>query len=347
VAKVNRGVGDAPVFCESKSAAIPRAVPKPGITRPTIAVPTILIWLGSIVVWAAATAVVLSDASRWWLAVTVPTQALVTFSMFTVLHESIHCTVGRRSWVNHLFGRLSMPFVSLLGTFPMVKYIHIAHHRNTNACIHNDPDAWTSVGPRWQLPLRCLTNDAWYAGFYFSRLRRRPRKEVAGFLINLVVIIALLLGAAILWGWVPQLVLIYLIPQRIGIGILAWLFNWLPHHDLPITAKVDRFQAARVRVGWERLMCPLLFYQNYHLVHHIHPAIPFYLLARTWKNFEADYLDRNVPINTAWGRVLTPSEYRAWRGPYSQDREGDALAEVSRTHRPRKAPWVISWKPAR
>jgi hypothetical protein len=37
---------------------------------------------------------------------------------------------------------------------------------------------------------------------------RRPRKEVAGFLINLVVIIALLLGAAILWGWVPQLALI-------------------------------------------------------------------------------------------------------------------------------------------
>src|SRR4029077_9058918 len=111
------------------------------------------------------------------------------------------------------------------------------------------------------------------------------------------------------YGW--ELVLIYLIPQRLGIAILAWLFNWLPHHDLGVTPSLDRFRVARVRVGWEPVMNPLLLYQNYHLVHHIHPAIPFYLLVKAWKNTEADYLDRNVPINTVWGRELTPSEYRA------------------------------------
>jgi beta-carotene hydroxylase len=301
------------LVCAAEGVAVRASLPASGLTRPPIAIPTVLIWLGSVVVWAASTAVVLSNASRWWLAVTIPLQALVTFSMFTVAHESLHCMVGQRRWVNQLFGRLSTPFVSLFGTFPMLKYIHLAHHRNTNETIDDDPDAWTNVGPRWQMPIRCLTIDAWYARFYFRRLFRRPRIEIAEFLINLVVAIALMLGAVIVMHWGLYVVLIYFIPQRIGLGLLGWLFNWLPHHDITITAKEDRFKIARVRVGWERLMSPLLLYQNYHLVHHVEPAIPFYLLVRAWKNNEADYLDRNVPINTAWARGLASSEYRAWR----------------------------------
>jgi ferredoxin-NADP reductase len=133
-----------------------------------------------------------------------------------------------------------------------------------------------------------------------------------GFLTNWVVVTALVAGVCGLgYGW--ELVAIYFIPQRIGMGILAWWFDWLPHHDLAVTAKIDRFRASRVRVGWESVMNLLLFYQNYHVVHHIHAGIPFYLYVKAWKQTEADYLDRNVPINTAWGRELTPSEYRAWR----------------------------------
>jgi hypothetical protein len=157
-----------------------------------------------------------------------------------------------------------------------------------------------------------MTIDAWYCRFYLVRLPRRPRKEVVSFLANLGVVAALLSAVVGLGhGW--QLVFIYAIPQRIGMGIVAWWFDWLPHHDLGVTAKIDRFRATRARVGWERMMNLLLIYQNYHIVHHIHPRIPFYLYVKAWKNTEADYLDRSVPVNTAWGRKLTPAEYRAWR----------------------------------
>ena len=259
---------------------------------------------------------VLSDWSRWWLAVTIPVQGIVTFTMFTVLHESLHSLVSRVRWVNQLFGRLSVPFVQLLATFPMVKCMHLSHHRHTNEDINADPDSWAQQGPWWQLPLRWLTIDAWYCLFYFGRLRSRPRKEAAGCLFNLAVVLTLLLAGVLLWGgyWGWPVLLIFVIPQRIGLGLLGWLFDWLPHHDLPSTAKVDRFRASRVRVGWERVMTPLLLFQNYHVVHHINPAVPFYLLARTWTNFESDYLDRGVPISTAWGREMTPTEYREWRG---------------------------------
>jgi beta-carotene hydroxylase len=292
-------------------AAIPRGFRPPKFARPTIAMPTVLLWLGSFVVWCAATAAVLCGVGPGWLVVTIVIQGLVTFSMFTVLHESIHHIVGRPNWINQVFGRLSMPFVSWFGTFPVLKCIHLAHHRNTNESIQDDPDAWSIAGPRWQLPLRWLTIDAWYCRFYLRGMRQRPRKETLGYAINLTLALSLITTIVIL-GYGRELVLIYFIPQRIGMLILAWWFDWLPHHDL-VAVKTDRFRATRVRVGWERVMCLLLLYQNYHLVHHIHAAIPFYLYVKAWRAAEDSYLDRNVPITTAWGQEMTPSEYRTWR----------------------------------
>lgn len=301
------------------------------IIRPMIAVPTVLLWLGSAVVWGLATAIVLSGWSLWWLAITIPVQGVATFTMFTVLHESLHSSVSKLRWVNQLFGRLSVPFVSLLATFPMVKFMHLSHHRNTNESMDADPDSWAQEGPWWQLPLRWLTIDAWYGRFYFGRLRSRPRKEVAGFLINLAVVMTVLIGGLVLWGgyWGWPLLLVWVIPQRIGLVLLGWLFDWLPHHNLTSTAKEDRFRASRVRVGWERVLSMLLLFQNYHVVHHINPAVPFYLLGQTWRKFESDYLARKVPISTVWGREMTTSEYRAWRaGATKETTENSAVRGI-------------------
>ena len=304
------------VLSESEAAAVRRGVPDPGIRLPYVAAPTLLVWVVSLLLWGAATSVVAligtGVLATGWLWLTVPAHAAVTFAMFTVLHESTHHAAGRARWANEWFGRLSMPFVAVWGSYPMFKFIHIEHHRNTNEDVHTDPDAWTEHGPVWQLPLRWLAMDAWYLRFYLPRITRRPRREAVGFVANLLVVTGLV--AALLatgHGW--ELLVIYLIPQRIGIAVLAWWFDWLPHHDLGVSARDNRFHATRVRVGWERVMTPLMFYQNYHLVHHIHPTIPFYRYVRAWRNTEADYLDRGVPIATAWGRELTPNEYRAWR----------------------------------
>jgi len=168
----------------SETVVIHRRVSDTGLTLPKIAIPTVLIWFGSLALWLAATAVVLSDLSRWWVLVTIPAHAAVTYAMFTVLHDSIHHAVGRPRRVSELFGRLSMPFVALWGTYPVMRYIHFGHHRNTNEHPRSDPDAWAHAGPYWQLPFRWLTVDAWYVRFFLPRVRHRPRKHVLGLLIN-------------------------------------------------------------------------------------------------------------------------------------------------------------------
>ncbi|NMO89060.1 2Fe-2S iron-sulfur cluster binding domain-containing protein [Actinomycetospora sp. TBRC 11914] len=292
-------------------------MPDPGIPLPAVAWPTVALWAGSFAAWVGATLLALAaldgSVSRWWLLATVPVHALVTFTMFTVLHEATHHAAGRLRWVNEVLGRVSMPFVVAWATFPLVRFIHIEHHRHTNEDVLLDPDAWVEGGPTWQRPLRWLAIDLWYFRFYAPRMRQRPRGEVAGELLTLAVVVGLA-AALVVTGHGLALVMVYLLPQRLGVGVLAWWFDWLPHHDLGVTARTDRFRATRVRVGREWLMTPVMLYQNYHLVHHIHPTIPFYRYVRAWENTRDDYLSRDIPIATAWGTELTPAEYRAWRG---------------------------------
>jgi ferredoxin-NADP reductase/fatty acid desaturase len=299
-------------------AAAPRAqlpqsvsgLPDPGERVPVMAWPTAALYVGTLVLFAVEMAgLLVGDLSPW---LTVPMGAAVTFLMFSVLHESTHHAISTNTWVNNAFGHLSVLLVVPWAPYALVKFIHIEHHRNTNESKSIDPDAWCEEGPAWQLPLRWATIDLWYVVFYLRRLPDRPRREVAAtFTVftavigGFVAVAAAGHGSELLWG--------FLVPQRFGMLVLAWWFDYLPHHGLTVTQREDKYRATRVRVGGEGLLTPLFVYQNYHLVHHLHPSIPFYRYVRAWKRNEQAYLDRNAAISTWFGRSLTPSEYRTWR----------------------------------
>lgn len=69
-------------------------------------------------------------------------------------------------------------------------------------------------------------------------MHRRPRKHRVGVLIN-VTLFVLLVSTLLASGHGWDFLLIYVIPQRLALGILAWWFDWLPHHDLGVTSKTD------------------------------------------------------------------------------------------------------------
>lgn len=285
-------------------------LPDPGEKVPALALPTVALYVGTLGLFAAeAYGVLAGDWSRW---LTVPMGAAVTFLMFSVLHEATHHAISTNTRLNNAFGHLSVPFVALYSTFPLIKFIHIEHHRNTNEPMTVDPDTWTSAGPVWQLPLRWATIDLWYVFYYLRRIRERPLRESVPTVL-LFAVVAASLTALTLNGYGAEVVWLYLVPQRFGVLVLAWWFDYLPHHGLTVTQREDKYQATRVRVGGEWWMTPLFVYQNYHLVHHLHPSVPFYRYVRAWRRNEQAYLDRNAAISTWFGRSLTPTEYRTWR----------------------------------
>jgi phenylacetate-CoA oxygenase/reductase PaaK subunit len=303
---------------EAAAASIPaqarRALPDPGEPVPRLALPTVGIFLGALAVWGLATWAALGHHAPPW--VTIPAAAAVSFVMFTVAHDATHYSISRTRWVNALFGRMSVPFVASYVSFPVLGYIHIEHHRNTNE--HGgtepgaDPDGFATAGPGWQTPFRWLTIDLWYAVFYLKRRPTRPVAESAEAGVLGVLTLAGI-GAAAATGNLWTVALVYLIPQRIAVGTLGWWFDWLPHHGLEQTQRENRYRATRARVGMEWLFTPAMLSQNYHLIHHLHPSIPFYRYLTAWRRNEEAYLERDAAIATVFGHQLTPEEYRVWR----------------------------------
>lgn len=285
------------------------ALPDPGERVPTISWPVVGIFGGAIALFVASTAAALTDALA--APVTIAISAIAIFVLFTVLHDASHYSISTHQWVNVAFGRIAMFFVSPLISFRSFAFIHIEHHRNTNDG-DNDPDHFISGSPLWQAPFRFGLMDFPYLSFIVRNVRRRPRAEVLETSLLLVVSAAMILGCA-LSGHFWTLALVYLIPERVAMFVLAWWFDWLPHHDLEDTQQENRYRATRNRVGAEWVLTPLLLSQNYHLVHHLHPSIPFYRYVAAWQRNEEDYLDRNAAIGTAFGQQLDPDEYREWK----------------------------------
>jgi fatty acid desaturase len=293
----------------SSAAPARHALPDPGERVPTLAWPTVGIFTAALVLFLAGTGAALGHTRPVWL--TVAANAIACFVMFTVVHDASHYSISSTRWVNNAFGRAAMLFVPPAIAFKGFAFIHIEHHRHSNDD-QNDPDTYASHGPGWQLPFRWATLDLSYLPYYVRNLRRRPRAELAETGALLTATIAGVTVAAAT-GHLWMVAVIYLIPERIAVFFLGWWFGWLPHHGLADTQRDNRYRATRARVGMEWLYTPLMLSQNYHLVHHLHPSVPFYRYLRTWRRNEEAYLERDAAISTVFGQQLDPEQFREWK----------------------------------
>lgn len=290
-------------------ATTPEPVPDPGEQIPALSWPTVAIFVAAIGVFGISTWAALT--SRLPALVTITLSAAAIFVLFTVLHDASHYSISRHRWVNVAFGRVAMLFVSPLISFKSFAFIHIEHHLNTNDG-DNDPDHFVSSAPRWQLPLRFPLMDVPYLRFLVRNMDTRPRSEIleTAALMTLSVAAVAIAGFS---GHLWLLALVYLIPERVAMFVLAWWFDWLPHHDLTDTHRQNRYRATRNRVGAEWILTPLLLSQNYHLVHHLHPSIPFHRYIAAWRRNEAAYLEHDPALLTAFGQQLDAQQYRTWK----------------------------------
>ncbi|UQX12619.1 fatty acid desaturase [Candidatus Mycobacterium methanotrophicum] len=297
--------GEGVAVSEDDEPATCSRIPRPRTMRPLFAFPTVGIYFSGLVVFAVSTMAVVAGWAPVW--VTIAANAGVSYVMFTVVHEAVHHSISTAGWVNALFGRLAWVFVSPMSSFPSLASIHMAHHRYTNDRTM-DPDASATHVKWWQLPFRWALVDAFYVMYYTRRLPSRPARELAETAVMFSLCAAVVAGAGVsgnLW----MLAVVVVIPQRVAIFVLAWAFDWLPHHRLRDTPDTNRYRTTWARAGMEWLLTPLLLSQNYHLVHHLHPWVPWYRYLPTWRENEKIYLRSQVPLISAFGRLLTPDEF--------------------------------------
>ena len=255
-----------------------RTVLRKHLRRPTVAWPTVLLTAGILGVWLsvplAVTSGLIPMAAGFFISM------IAASAAFTPMHDAAHRSVGKSKALNEVIGWLCC--VPLVAPFAAFREVHLTHHKHVNQPDPMvDPDMWSGKGPVWSLPLRWATQDLFY---YYWALRMGKQ-------LKLSVQLAFWAGAIVLYatagtltymgfGW--EVLFLWLLPARAAVTLLAFAFNFLPHHPHEVTDREDRLQATSILLGPGFTFAFL--YQNLHLIHHLYPGVPFYRYGKIWQN---------------------------------------------------------------
>lgn len=208
--------------------------------------------------------------------------AIFAYLSFTVMHDASHRAVSQSTFINDLIGRISVLLLIPMPVFKLFRFVHMQHHRFANESRHVDPDAWTSSGHPLTYPFKWLTLDLYYFWYYFPLMHKRPKAEKRDLLISIGISVV---GVSLIAvsGYFMEFLLFWILPSRFAIFFLAYAFDYLPHIPKKTTQRENPYQATNNRIGWESVMTPIFLYQNYHLIHHLYPRVPFYRYLKIWR----------------------------------------------------------------
>ena len=185
----------------------------------------------------------------------------------TVIHDACHNVAHRNRTINALLGHGSA--LMLCFSFPVFTRVHMQHHANVNDPA-NDPDHVVSTwGPLWLINARFI-----YHEVYFFQRRLWRKYELLEWFLARSVLIAIVLTATHfhVLGYVMNFWFVPLALVGFALGIF---FDYLPHRPFQ---ERDRWRNARVYPS--AILNVLIMGQNYHLIHHLWPSIPWYKYER-------------------------------------------------------------------
>ena len=228
------------------------------------------------------------------------------YFLFSPMHDAIHSSLGRSKQLNLWVGRITFLYFSSLVAFELMRFIHFRHHRNANG-EGDEADQIVQSGPAWLRPLKWPFIDLIYGWKYLGYWKDRPKSETRS-------VIIMFLATVVVWPWLiingylMELLMFWIIPQRISFFFISLIFVYLPHVPNEISEKEDAYRATSIREGMEWLLSPLMMYQNYHLVHHLYPNVPFYRLVKIWNSRLDEHLSHDPAVVSTLGLYPRPAK---------------------------------------
>ena len=264
-----------------------------------VAWPTVILGLLLGLAYVAVVASALSGVLPLWIAV--PVVAVVTYLSYTILHESVHGSIGGNGrsfrWLNKAMGYLA----AWITMIPLTahRYEHMAHHRYANDP-GRDPDFHMgSMHDSLLAPVRAALQ-SWVSQFsYYAKHRWGDAPPRQNLVLCLEVAAAVLPRLAVILAgyWVEGLAL-FVLAWILGAIILIYLFAYVvhrPHEQVgryldTATILPPASPTLRAGLNW------VWMYQNYHSIHHLFPRVPFYKYADLYEEIEDVMVAKNAPI---------------------------------------------------
>jgi beta-carotene hydroxylase len=260
-----------------------------------VAWPTVLLALGIVAAFALVCTLATMRIIPLWLGLILNT--LILYADQTPLHEACHGNIAGRDskwlWLNHLVGFVCGGL--LLHEYKAFRYMHLAHHRDTNDP-ELDPDHWVAVKNPWLIPLRCLTIVFWYHQYFWKHIAFHAHiPGMRPLTIHIVISYALFYGIAIglaVMGYWREVLMLWIFPHILASALIIYFFAYLTHKPHEIH---ERYRDTNVFWVRGKIIEPIVnwlyMFQNFHLVHHLFPRIPFYLYDNAFRDLKP-VLDR-------------------------------------------------------
>ncbi|MEM7579305.1 MAG: beta-carotene hydroxylase [Mastigocoleus sp.] len=181
----------------------------------------------------------------------------------TVIHDACHQSAHSDRKINAMLGHSSA--LMLAFAFPVFTRVHLQHHAHVNDP-EKDPDHYVSTGgPLWLIAVRFFYHEV----FFFKRRLWRKNELMEWFWSRLFIIVIVLIS--IHFHFLGYILNFWFVPTGVVGLALGLFFDYLPHRPFE---ERDRWKNARVYAN--PVLNVLILGQNYHLVHHLWPSIPWY-----------------------------------------------------------------------
>ncbi|MGB1581132.1 MAG: fatty acid desaturase [Nevskiales bacterium] len=269
---------------------------------PDIAWPTVLMLAAGLAVIIVTD--ILGVMGYWPLWLCAIINGLAGYLMFSAAHDAIHRAVSTNTRLNDWVGRLSLLPLSPMASLGLFRWGHIQHHRY--AVDEKDPDRWSYEGPKWLLPMKWMLIDIWYF-FYVIGSKDKVAYKHLRTTLKITAVSLSIIGGLIWAGYGMEVLMLWFVPSRIASLLLGFAFFWLPHEPHDVSQAEHFTRSSTIRVGYEWLMSPLLQYQNFHLIHHLHPRTPFYNNGKVWHLLENNLRKHELAIQQ--GFAIKPTLY--------------------------------------
>ncbi len=264
-----------------------------GAAWPTVAL-FFALWAGLI----ASVTAALQGVFPLWAACLV--NATLLYVLAHINHEAIHRNISggnrRLKWLNEAIGQFGSIWFFL--PFPAFKAVHLAHHGAPNDPV-TDGDMWVARRNPLAVFASCATILWGYELQLWRMVRERKLKRSATISIysqRLAVIVAWTFLFAL--GYGTETFLLWILPALIVMPVLAVFFAFVVHrpHD-----ETDPYRSSNVILagkGLQPLVTGVFVFQNYHLIHHLNPRIPFYRYGEHFRARRAELEAKGAAITT-------------------------------------------------
>ena len=268
--------------------------------RPAVAWPTVALLLVCHTVIFGSWYLVLTEQMNLWLGCLANSVAM--YFLFSPIHDAIHRSMAMNEKLNEFFMYVILLPIAPFSNGRLLRLGHFQHHRFGNDP-EKDPDHFTMTAPLKTFWLWFFW-DFWYLIYFFRNRERLPDPGTP--VRDLIVVYAIVIPLAVFYPM--EVLALWLIPSRVMAWLIAAVFMYLPHWPHDVLHEENPYQATHFRRGLDWLLTPLLAYQNYHLVHHLYPTVPFYRYRKVWLARQRLHESRNPSYVT--GLHLAPERLR-------------------------------------